>query len=201
MGKLLLYCTKGKPNLYMPYEHDYFPCDESSNFYLGSKPILERIDIQLNGTIVGTCGCNLVEKILFTGYGCGQGYKPTKTSPCEMGAKSKLNNFIAIDLCLKGKEGYGLHLSNVEVFDKPKELGDFYHLKGTHKNLFGEVENEYEPVKRAPQNMMYVYDKDGNRYWLISIRPEWLVKILKGEKTIEVRRKILKEMLKELYDY
>ena len=31
---------------------------------------------------------------------------------------------------------------------------------------------------------------------LISIRPEWLCKILNGEKTIEVRKKVLKEMLK-----
>ena len=30
---------------------------------------------------------------------------------------------------------------------------------------------------------------------LISITPEWLCKILNGEKTIEVRKKVLKRML------
>jgi hypothetical protein len=41
------------------------------------------------------------------------------------------------------------------------------------------------------------YPKDySEKYILISIKPEWLCKILNKEKTIEVRRKVLKEMLK-----
>lgn len=45
--------------------------------------------------------------------------------------------------------------------------------------------------------MMKVESKicDEKDYILISIRPEWLCKILNGEKTIEVRKKVLKEML------
>ena len=43
--------------------------------------------------------------------------------------------------------------------------------------------------------MMRVYDRFGNKYILISVRPKWLCKILNGEKTIEVRKKVLKEML------
>ena len=30
---------------------------------------------------------------------------------------------------------------------------------------------------------------------LISIKPKWVAKILNGEKTIEIRKKVLKEML------
>jgi hypothetical protein len=59
---------------------------------------------------------------------------------------------------------------------------------------------KFESVERAPQNMQYVYDVNSDnpneKKVLISIRPEWLCKILNGEKTIEVRRKVLKEMLK-----
>ena len=53
-------------------------------------------------------------------------------------------------------------------------------------------------VNYAPQNMMYswLWNNKWDRYVLISIRPEWLCKILNGEKTIEVRKKILKEMMK-----
>lgn len=51
-------------------------------------------------------------------------------------------------------------------------------------------------TKKAPQNMMRVIDAYGDdEYILISVRPEWLCKILNGEKTIEVRKKVLKEML------
>ena len=62
-------------------------------------------------------------------------------------------------------------------------------------------ENSFVEVARAPQNMMYVYTSFElpeiveTKYVLISIRPEWLCKILNREKTIEVRRKVLKEML------
>ena len=49
-------------------------------------------------------------------------------------------------------------------------------------------------VQRAPQNMMMVWYK-GERYALISIKSKWLCKILNGEKTIEVRRKVLKGMV------
>lgn len=54
------------------------------------------------------------------------------------------------------------------------------------------IDNE---VDKAPQNMMYCYGVNGKRYVLISIKPEWLCKILNREKTIEVRKKVLKEML------
>jgi predicted transcriptional regulator len=60
---------------------------------------------------------------------------------------------------------------------------------------FFEDREKYIPLKKAPQNMCYVYDKDGNKYVLISVHPEWLAMILNGLKTIEVRRKVLKEVL------
>ena len=41
---------------------------------------------------------------------------------------------------------------------------------------------------------MWVWYK-GERYALISIQSKWLCKILNGEKTIEVRRKVLKRMV------
>lgn len=75
------------------------------------------------------------------------------------------------------KTFYALHLENVKAFDTPKKL------------------DEYSIIK-APQNMQYCYDKNGNKYVLLSIRPEHLVNILYGKKTIEVRKKILKEMEK-----
>ena len=43
--------------------------------------------------------------------------------------------------------------------------------------------------------MMYAYDSGGNKYILISIKSQFLRKILNGEKTIEIRKKVLKDML------
>jgi predicted transcriptional regulator len=87
------------------------------------------------------------------------------------------------------KVGYALHLSNIKVFDKPKELNNLNNLKGYS-------------VHNAPQNMCWVYDLKNDtkgrtiieKKLLISIRPQWVRKILNGEKDIEVRRKVLKGM-------
>ena len=99
-----------------------------------------------------------------------------------------------IDDYLNLKDGYAIRLKNVNPFEKPKELS-------------------YYGLKRAPQNMCYAdeiivyptyvetnftgYEEYYENRVLISIRPEWLCKILNGEKTIEVRKSIL-NALKEL---
>ena len=64
--------------------------------------------------------------------------------------------------------------------------------------LFYLVNNEGIVVSR--ENLLtnvwgYDYFGDDDKKVLISIRPEWLCKILNGEKTVEVRKVILKEML------
>ena len=81
-----------------------------------------------------------------------------------------------LDYIKLGKNGYALHLSNIKIFDKSKGLNDYN-------------------IEKAPQNMMRVFDANGNKYILISVQSEWLCKILNGDKTIEVRKKVLKEML------
>lgn len=78
------------------------------------------------------------------------------------------------------------------MFDEPKELKDY------SRRLFGRIpDGDFQVLGKAPQNMMkcceiqYMVED----YILISIRPQWLCKILNGEKTIEVRKKVLKEMM------
>lgn len=138
-------------------------------FYFGEKLI--DLDVRLNGKIVAQCDCEKIETI------CPEfGYLD---AACEGGAgyildKACLTRQQLIDYG-KGEWLSALHLCNLEVFDNPKKLSDF-------------------GVKKAPQNMMKVFDDKGNEYVLISIRPEHLANILNGKKTIEVRKKILKNM-------
>ena len=110
-----------------------------------------------------------------------------------------------LDKYLNKKNGYALHISNLKIFKKPKELID-YKIDNTKKyGSFGwafEEHEKYPSLQKAPQNMMRVYDPweidengVGEAYVLISIRPEWICKILNGEKTIEVRKKVLKGMI------
>lgn len=138
-------------------------------FYFGEK--LTDLDVRLNGKIVAQCDCEKIETI------CPEfGYLD---AACEGGAgyildKACLTRQQLIDYG-KGEWLSALHLCNLEVFDNPKKLSDF-------------------GVEKAPQNMRKCFDDKGNEYILISVHPEHLVNILKGKKTIEVRKKILKCM-------
>ena len=192
--KLLLYCTKAKPYLYKPYEYDCFPNDKASRFYLGDEPLLD-IDTNLNGKIIGECDFE-VEKIVEESWQSNMTQWYSKDL-----LKGACLDCIEMHGYLKDKGGYAIHLYNIKIYDKPKELSDYYHS-----------ESPLLPITKAPQNMMYCNGviktdfKLGDKvfknvayqiehYVLASVQPYWLCKILNGEKTIEIRKKVLKRML------
>lgn len=167
--KLLLYCTKGK-ELWGDGTGETWNGiaeDEDLDLVFELNPTLTR----LNGKIVAQCNCEKVDLICpdfnYLDASCkdGKGY---------ILDKAWLTRQQLIDYG-KGEWLNALYLSNLQTFDYPKKLSDF-------------------GVKKAPQNMMKVFDDKGNEYVLISIRPEHLANILNGKKTIEVRKKILKCM-------
>jgi len=175
--KLLLYCTKAKPNIVKGLDN---------KFYISNAFKEEGIDAyKLNGKIVAECDFE-VEK-LFIKY--GEGWQTDTIKGTENIEKLTCVNREELYQYCKGK-GYAIHIKNLHIFDKPRELYDCL--------IHPKIEPRYygcEHLSKAPQNMMYV-ELDDIRYILISIRPEWLCKILNGEKTIEVRKKVLKEMIK-----
>lgn len=161
MEKLLLYCTKGKPHLM-----DFYGDRQCFN----TKYCGEEI---LNGKIVAEFCCDWVEPF--------DTHCITTKDVIRIAGESCLYTIELDDYQNKNKGCdclYGLHLKNVKVFDRLKDLSDY-------------------GLKKAPQNMCYVYDENGHKCILISIHPEPMCQILNGEKTIEVRRKILNK-LKEL---
>ena len=110
--------------------------------------------------------------------------------------------------------GYAIHIKNLNIFDKPKALREFEKVGSYNnptikckakeqgrcnygKNPFtGKIVGCLKArLTKAPQNMCYAFDKYGNKYVLISVHPEWLAMILNGLKDVELRRKVLKEML------
>lgn len=169
--KALLYCTKAKPFLHK------FSIINNQVFYATTR-LGYLVNWGINGKIVAECDIE-TEEIKLSEYpyydDCSIALLDTDTlTNDELLDKSCLCDNELDDYLIEQK-GYALHISNLKIFDKPKELYDYNIIK-------------------APQNMQNAY-KDNNSYVLISIRPEWLCKILNGEKTIEVRKKVLKEML------
>ena len=174
--KALLYCTKSKPYIY-------------PKFWRGSES-----GEKLNGKIVAECDFE-VEELDCIHYTSGDVNYCTITLNTYNLLKNSCLTYEELDEYLKEKDGYAIHIKNLKIFDEPRELS-YYRCK---KSL--------EYIKQAPQNMMYIYELIDNcelhylgsnivERILISIRPEWLCKILNGEKTIEVRKKVLKEMIK-----
>ena len=187
--KLLLYCTKAKPNL-----KDYreaFMGFGIANHYVGET---------MNGKIVAECDFE-VEEIKYEYEWKGYedvSYFTNNLSREELEKKSclenkELRNYLRLKplCCVKGKNGYAIHIKNLHIFNEPRELFNY-----ETQEIWNNTSHYHRTIMKAPQNMMYCYGKNtGEKYILISIRPEWLVKILNGEKQIEVRKKVLKEMI------
>ena len=185
--KLLLYCTKAKPML-RDYRgkaiYDRFVISPNDRPFTSDdkQPIL-------NGKIVAECDFEVVFED--TSYSCIDFRLASSLDGISRLDKSCLTTEQLFDY-VKGKnEFYSIYIKNLHIFDKPRELEWNYHISYYSREF--QMQRE-KFLSKAPQNMCKVFNDDGD-YILISIRPEWLCKILNGEKTIEVRKKVLKEMI------
>ena len=178
--KLLLYCTKSKKQLVKWEKYMYGENRKNDKFN------------SLNGKIVAECDYEVEEiQANWKVKDCLYHYETNNMEEKELLNKSCLAS-IQINDYLDKKNGYAIHIKNLKIYDEPKELNEYYKTYNNSKT--------WQRVNKAPQNMMEVdyINIDKNiflSYILISIRSRWLCKILNGEKTIEVRKKVLKKML------
>ncbi len=216
--KALLYCCKNKPyinkrgNDITDYPDYVFDCEG------------------INGTI--PCECDYeVEEIYLEEYDdyndsiYSKTYYETKTLQEDDLCKQSCLTADELDDYLKGENSYAIRIKNLNVFDNPKELKDYY-KRLSSKEYYTKIDelgyrpkewlnvpviiSEYfavyrilEPLKKAPQNMMYICEYDHSTsvedYYktniLIPVHPELLCKILNGECTIIVKKNILKGMI------
>lgn len=193
--KALLYCTKKAPYLVK----DDFPLENEPIYFTHYKEP-GSCGLPLNGKIVAECNIK-TEEIKLSAYSVYEDKiylfdTPTLTND-ELTRKSWLCND-ELDNYLINEKGYALHISNLFIFENPVELSDYNVDNSADYGSFGwafEDNERITPLQKAPQNMMRVYDRSGNELILISVQSKWLCKILNGDKTIEVRKKVLKEML------
>ena len=208
--KLLLYCTKANPYLlHMPKDNEEFKKGIEFSLTDGKEFAQACIDVnnyKLNGKIVAECDFE-VEEIKwedfpkYTNDGKVETFYMYATWKCPQDyiLEHSCLTFEQLDNYLGGNNGYAIHIKNLHIFDEPKELSEYY-SKPKKMNTFDWYEEKgytYVSISidKAPQNMMKCIDVEDNEYILISIQSQWLCKILNGEKTIEVRKKVLKEML------
>lgn len=183
MAKLLLYCTKAKKQKDLLWSNNlkHFFLDGAYNRLIDDLP-----EYLLNGKIVAECDFEVEEIKYFKKY---DRYGSRRMNDLFLSKYSCLSRG-EIKKYLKEQNGYAIHIKNLHIFDEPKELSDYKIIR----------DNGYSrlTLTKSPQNMMKVKEfKNGmvTDYILISIKPQWLCKILNDEKIIEVRKKVLKEML------
>lgn len=183
--KALLYCTKAKPYLVK----DEFPYENEPVYFTHYKEP-GSWGLPLNGKIIAECDIE-TEEIKICGDEIRNYFGNNAGIDIEERACLKFEQ-IEQYLCTNDYKGYALHISNLKIFDKPQKYQDDYLYRRKINTYF--YNDEY--FRKAPQNMMKVIDAYGDdEYVLISIRSKWICKILNGEKTIEVRKRILKGMI------
>ena len=217
--KLLLYCTKAEPYLikfgneygYNQFDTSYCKNEHVSPYEYGSEI--------LNGFIVAECDYE-IEKINYSFYDYTNWFYSTARIDSDLLyrnsciSENKMSEYLRPKLLMRSQDniGYAIHLTNLHIFDKPKHLTQLTKMnwqenieacvkrKGFCNFGFSSKGDKWigcikAQLDRAPQNMMKVIDWNGENCILISIKSEWLCKILNKEKTIEVRKRVLKEMV------
>lgn len=155
--KCYIYCTKPKmitKYVFKPEDYPEYMRPEKTVFCKvpdASSPFCSEVNG--NGKVIGEFVCDKVDT-LFNDSGNPENYMHDilpeilkKTAMClhEFGAYVGNRG--------KGKNIYGWHISDLKIYDKPKELSEFI---GLRKTKFG-----FEPVaiKRPPQSWCYVEDE------------------------------------------
>lgn len=153
-GKKILEVRKTRPKLDTPFKC-YIYCTQRPFFFYKSKatgklilkPIRYRNSIlnanhtELNGKVIGEFVCNYISNIPPIGLVDVIDCKESCLSPGEIIKYSD------------GKMLYCWHISDLVIYDKPKELREF---KGLRKTKFGYAPYE---IARPPQSWCYVEER------------------------------------------
>ena len=191
--KLLLCCMKSKPYLLQGFAKPFHTKDENNPFNYNWSLIDKQTSNTLNGKIIGECDFEIEE---------------IKPFFCEDVIKFEKDSCLTMLECvryLNGINGYAIHLKNLHIFTTPKNLNSCLYVKKEDEDSLRGFFNPqaegylFKPVKTVPKNMRKVWFPKSCEllpYILMSVEPKDLVKILSGEKKIELRRTVLKEMIK-----
>ena len=186
--KLLLCCTK-QPLFLVKNECDnyYYTMDK------GTLDCYKNVETY-NGKIIAECDFEIEE------------HKETTIDWLCMSLREKI---IFGDMCKKanidelecykyanGKPLYAIHIKNLNIFDKPKELNEYWKngkkVEKTPQNMMI-VQNIYEDKVAISSKGLEVIKVE--KYILISVKPEELVRVCNDVQSLLVRKKVLKEMI------
>lgn len=152
-GEKTLEVRKNRPNLETPFKCYIYCTNSGVSAGMWGK----------HGKVVGEFVCDKIERI--------SGYVDIKDLQSDF-VGSCLSPY-QIEAYLNGKDGYMWHISNLEIYDMPRKLSEFWFPDDLYceKELCGgcpwdqspDVNGEYEfdcewrrPLRRPPQSWCYV---------------------------------------------
>ena len=149
-GWVYEYITKGKP--YMGCHDEYIDniCDNAHSIIVYTPYGTFNKLPYFNGKVAFRFWVDNVDTIVRSGMGyCAKGQSTAYTN--QIANQSRLT-FNDLQKYFGDKEGRAIHISKLEIFDKPKELAEFYKIK-----YRTEFEERYIPIQQAPQSWQYIY--------------------------------------------
>ena len=110
-----------------------------------------------SGKVIGEFVCDSIIDIPFKKHFLYYGKKMFHSNNC---CKEACLSYIELEDYLGNKDGYGWHISDLKIYDKPKELREFWTIKCTNKRN-GCQDCKVKPsciktITRPPQSWCYV---------------------------------------------
>lgn len=151
---------KTRPNLETPFKcFIYMTKNGSFNDFETDKNKLSIAQfLRKQGKLIGDFVCDSIEKVnaKCSDYGIDLFYHDCMTKGCL--TEREINKYFNIpedkDLRVMKGNGYAWHISDLKIYDKPKDLG--YCKIMSENNMW----TFYKKVETAPQSWMYI-DKVG----------------------------------------
>ena len=153
--KCYIYCTQGKPLIFggnKSFITDVFGLTKKY------KNATQKANLKKwNGKVIGEFVCDRVEMVnaQCSDYGIDLFYADCSKYACLN--VDEVNRYFGVKRDLRDMKGngYGWHISDLKIYDKPKELGEFSKPRGTIIRAF-----ESQFIKSPPQSWCYVEEEE-----------------------------------------
>ena len=141
VGWVYIYCTKDKQ---LTLRNERYILIEGEKYHIDS-PVL-------NGKVVARFWCDKVEEIE-TKY---LGELETLTMNMPQLLNASCLSLKQLDNYLQDYDGRAIHITNLEIFDKPKEIKEFVRDTGRRMLVGNDLIPYCEPLIRAPQSWCHI---------------------------------------------
>jgi len=168
--KVYVYCTKANTM------GDFILCkskEMSSLFGFNiakgiNKGFAQVDDIHLKGKVIGEFICDEITDYPYEQYNDGEHYMPSGELE-----RLCLDGFEVYDY-LRTEDGYGWHITDFKLYDKPRDLGELLHecngvcvdtkkkIKCERIMVDGFSCNGLKPITRPPQSWCYVEERSND---------------------------------------